>query len=48
MSPELQTIIARAIVPALLERFLREHDASVPNAAAPPSRPPHVECRPNL
>ena len=34
MSPDLRLFIDRVIVPALLERFLREHAASVESTAA--------------
>jgi len=35
MSPDLRAFIDRVIVPALLERFLREHGAQQPTVQSP-------------
>jgi hypothetical protein len=45
LSPQLRELVDRVVVPALLERFLREHGAAAATGAspAPPADRPQVE-----
>lgn len=42
--PRIRELVDHVVVPALLERFLREQAAHDPEPSAPPPRVAHVQC----
>jgi hypothetical protein len=42
--PDIRELVDRVVVPALLDRFLREHSEGQPRVEAPATE--EVECRP--